>query len=150
MFREFGSKRLVFALLVVGAGLAVLALMSWSESLFEAVPGSGESLESRMEETSCEEFPAWFWEELWVASDASDLRMTADESVFGVVVPRPTSEVVPEMERALLERGWLGLSSGVEGCATFLKEEGTCRWAMVSCAEVAGSTSVVIQVQRVG
>ena len=92
--------------------------------------------------------PAWFEEEVLPSAGLSDLMATDDWSVVGY-----SSELTPEEEMSklcdlLAARGWSGYESGVVGAATFGKDEGACRWMLVSCVDSGATTSVVLQVQR--
>lgn len=92
--------------------------------------------------------PRWFADELFEPEGALDSYADESGQVLGFVFPGSASERAERVAEALVDRGWLGVPSGIEGCATFVKGEGLCRWAMVSCTDVAGRASVVVQVGK--
>ena len=92
--------------------------------------------------------PTWFSEELFFPEGAIESFASEEGSVLGFVYPGSAASRAQAIAEALVERGWLGVPSGVEGCATFVKGGGLCRWAMVSCTDVSGRASVVVQVGR--
>ncbi len=93
--------------------------------------------------------PAWFVEELFAPEGARESYASEDGQVLSFVFPGVAADRAEMLAKALVNRGWLGVPSGVEGCATFVKGEGLCRWAMVSCTDAAGWTSVVVRVRMV-
>lgn len=93
--------------------------------------------------------PTWFADELFSPEGARESYASEDGQVLGFVFPGAAAERAAVVAKALADRGWLGVPSGVEGCATFVKGEGLCRWAMVSCTDAAGWTSVVVRVRMV-
>lgn len=90
--------------------------------------------------------PPWFAEELFSPDEALESSVSEDGRVVGLVLSGMAAQRAPEVSGELVERGWVGVPSGVDGCATFVKEGGLCRWAMVSCIDVPGGVSVVVQV----
>lgn len=90
--------------------------------------------------------PPWFAEELFSPDGALESSVSEDGRVVGLVLSGTAAQRAPNVSEELVERGWVGVPSGVDGCATFVKEGGLCRWAMVSCIDVPGGVSVVVQV----
>ena len=107
---------------------------AWEESLPGYRPGASA--------------PAWFVDELFDPEDALDSYVDEGGQVLGFVFPGAAVDRAGRVAEALADRGWLGVPSGIEGCATFVKGEGACRWAMVSCADVSGRASVVVQGEK--
>lgn len=103
----------------------------------------GEAVASRRGATAV---PPWFAEELFSPDGALESSVSEDGRVVGLVLSGTAAQRASEVSGELVERGWVGVPSGVDGCATFVKEGGLCRWAMVSCIDVPGGVSVVVQV----
>lgn len=94
------------------------------------------------------EVPVWFAEELLPAEMLEQGAATQDWSVVRFEDARAPAAALDGIAAVLTEKGWSGYESSAAGAATFVKEGGTCQWAMVSCMEVGGVTSVVITLQR--
>ncbi len=94
------------------------------------------------------EAPRWFSDELFPLANERDLMASDGWTVVGFSMDCGAQEALADVAARLQERGWQGYESGAAGVATFEKEEGTCRWAMVSCAQMPAGTSVVVRVQR--
>ncbi|WP_165056994.1 hypothetical protein [Adlercreutzia sp. ZJ176] len=94
------------------------------------------------------EAPRWFADELFPLADEEDVMASDGWTVVGFSMGCGAQEALEDVAARLREHGWQGYESGVAGVATFEKEEGTCRWAMVSCAQMPAGTSVVVRVQR--
>ena len=92
--------------------------------------------------------PAWFEQEVCPTADLSDVLASDDWSVVGFSSDLSPGEELSRLCSLFSSRGWTGFESGVEGTATFGKDEGTCRWMMVSCVGAGDATSVVLQMQR--
>lgn len=92
--------------------------------------------------------PAWFEQEVCPTADLSDVLANDDWSVVGFSSDLSPGEELSRLCALFSSRGWTGFESGVEGTATFGKDEGTCRWMMVSCVSAGDATSVVLQMQR--
>ncbi|MCI2242771.1 hypothetical protein [Adlercreutzia faecimuris] len=114
------------------------AALGGEEAWADAVPGYREGSAA----------PDWFAEELFAPEGALASYADEDGRVVGFSFPGSAADCAAMVAEAMGERGWLGVPSGVEGCVTFVRGEGSCRWAMVSCVDVPGGTSVVVQVQR--
>lgn len=94
------------------------------------------------------EVPAWFAEELLPVEMLEQGAATQDWSVVRFEDARAPAAALDGIAAVLTEKGWSGYESSAAGTATFVKEGGACRWAMVSCMEVGGVTSVVMTLQR--
>ena len=89
-----------------------------------------------------------FEDELFSLEGFEDVRAAEEGTLVGFVISRPGDRAFA-MVRDLLEvEGWVCVESGSETSASFVKQKGVYRWAFVSCTEVAGSTSVVVQCAR--
>ncbi len=94
------------------------------------------------------EVPAWFAEELLPAEMLEQGAATQDWSVVRFEDARVPVAALDGIAAVLAEKGWSGYESSAAGTATFVKEGGACQWAMVSCMEAGGVTSVVMTLQR--
>lgn len=94
------------------------------------------------------EVPAWFAEELLPVEMLEQGAATQDWSVVRFEDARAPAAALDGIAAVLTEKGWSGYESSAAGTATFVKEGGACQWAMVSCMEVGGVTSVVMTLQR--
>ncbi len=92
--------------------------------------------------------PAWFEREICPPADFPVEVANGDWSVVGFSSDRPLEDELDRLCGLLASHGWTGYESGVEGVATFGKDEGVCRWAMVLCTDMGGATSAVLQIQR--
>ncbi len=95
------------------------------------------------EATGPEAVPSWFAQELFPLDGARDVRVSAEGSVVGFVVPSGEESSMARFREELQQVGWTEAETGIEGCSVFVKGEGTCRWAMISCIPVGDATSVV-------
>ena len=109
-----------------------------------AVDGaSGVSLAG--EATGPEAVPSWFVRELFSLDEARSIRVSATGDVVGFVVSSDEKTSMACFREALCQGGWTESETGIEGCSVFMKREGECRWAMVSCVPVGDATSVVVR-----
>ncbi len=89
--------------------------------------------------------PSWFEEELFSLEGREGVCVADDGIVVGFEMEGDAAQSLDELARTLEEKGWTMAESGMEGNAAFVKKDGMCRWAWVSCIDVAGTTSVVVQ-----
>lgn len=152
-------KRLLHALFLIGLCLLVLAasgllgsfrgsrsvtgeLSAWSLAASAGEDTQGvDSLVSSFEA----DVPSWFESELFSVDDAEESLASADGRVWGFVVEGDPASCFYELSSQMAEHGWSWAESGVEACATFVREEGGVRWALVSCSSVGDETAVVVQ-----
>ncbi|MBQ3106974.1 MAG: hypothetical protein IJC51_05890 [Eggerthellaceae bacterium] len=148
------SKAAKASLLLVVATLGVLGI----EAVWDALPqrqGDGasatgafaapDSLDS-LDSLDADSVPSWFHEEVMSLDGCENVRAWESDCVIvGFTVPRPMEEAVREIATGLNEKGWKAVESGVDAVRTFVKDEGACAWVAVSCVEVAGEVSVVVQ-----
>lgn len=92
--------------------------------------------------------PVWFAEELLPVEMLEQGAATQDWSVVRFEDARAPAAALDGIAAVLTEKGWSGYESSAAGAATFVKEGGACQWAMVSCMEAGGVTSVVMALQR--
>ena len=86
--------------------------------------------------------------ELFSLADKMDVRMTDEGDVVGYVDDDDADVAFERLSRDLEEKGWSRIEGGHAGAAGFAKDGGECVLCTVSCLEVAGSTSVVVQCVR--
>ena len=92
--------------------------------------------------------PAEVVEEMGVLPGASELKADAGNDVVGYVVAGDAESISREVDRMMVERGWAGVDLGLLDGATYMKDEGEFRWALVSCTQVGSKTSVVVRFAR--
>lgn len=90
--------------------------------------------------------PEWFSDEVFDVAGKTDLMANGDWSVVSWTEREDAPAVLEEVAASLRARGWAVVESGMEQVVTCVKEEGRCQWLWLSCTEVAGETSVVVQV----
>lgn len=91
------------------------------------------------------EVPAWFAEELFSVQGCSDVRVAAGGAVVGFSATASAADEFTALAALMEQKGWTLMESGIESGASFLKDDGLCTWAWISCADIAGKTSVVVQ-----
>ena len=149
--------------LAAGADAAVKALSlsdgrvehGWvsasSESWFEDDSADGQLADDAQgvslagEATGLEAVPSWFARELFSLDGARSIRVSAAGDVVGFVVSSDEETSMARFREVLCQGGWTESETGIEGCSVFVKREGECRWAMVSCVPVGDATSVVVR-----
>ena len=101
---------------------------------------------ARLEELSTSKganLPPAFEREVRLPSRYRDLRSSEDGAVVGCIVDGPSKTVAEEVRSLMEAAGWCEVPLGsVEGF-TFVKFFGECRWALVTCTQVGGSTNAV-------
>lgn len=97
------------------------------------------------EQTGEEALPSWFEEELFALDSARSVRVAEAGGVVGFSCAESAEDELSRLREQLSSKGWVESRTGVEGRSVFVKEEGICRWAMVSCVPVGVGTSVVVQ-----
>lgn len=156
---DLQMKRLRHALALIAAGLLVMAASGAVGFLRGALPGEGKaascseilSAEDAVQvvESKASTFeadaPAWFETELFSTDSAVECFAGADESIWGFVVEGNAADCFADISSQMEERGWIQVESGVEACATFVREEGKIRWALASCSSADGLTAIVVQ-----
>lgn len=152
-------KRLRRALSLVAVGLLVVAASGAVGFLRGALPGAGEaasclgafSVEDAVQvaESKASAFeadaPAWFETELFSTDAVLECFSGADGGVWGFVVEGNAPDCFADVCSQMEGRGWVQAESGVEACATFVREEGEVRWALVSCSSADDLTTIVVQ-----
>ena len=153
--------RAVRALLLVGLGLGVVGLTGLIDDSAKVAAGEGKPTFSGREVvrqigeaddglnglvSAAGEMPPWFSEEVCDVADKSDVRATEDWAVVSWTEPMDGVKTLEAMVAILGGHGWTVLDSGVDQVVTCVKEGGRCQWLWLSCTEVAGETSVVVQV----
>ncbi|MBR5260385.1 MAG: hypothetical protein IKV48_07980 [Eggerthellaceae bacterium] len=88
--------------------------------------------------------PLWFSEELFDESQATELYANEDETIFGLNVDKSPAASFNEICTSMESKGWVRIESGMEHCATFIREQGDPSWALVSCTNTGSGTSIVV------
>lgn len=92
--------------------------------------------------------PEWFAHDLFDLEGFEVVAATGDWSVAWLSTQLAPGEALDLVAERMSTSGWTGYESGAENQATFVREEGSCRWAMASCFQVGGSTDVVMRIWR--
>lgn len=87
--------------------------------------------------------PDAFAQEIGLLSGARDVRVSADGSVVGYMVDDACESVLERLNERMESLGWSSVSLGGASGATYVKASGACTWALVTCLQVEGATSVV-------
>ena len=138
-----------------GVGKAVLAGMSVMRTV-EHVQTGGPSEPSSLVggdagvlglglATEREEAPPWFADELFALDEYSNVAVAAGGTVVGFEADGAATHAYAHIAEKMRERGWTEVGSGLAGNGAFGKDGGSCSWAWVSCTDVSGTTSVVVQ-----
>ncbi len=164
-------SRMVRAILVVGLIVAfvpvanaagevfswVSAVTAGTSSLIGACLEPCEETEAKFEEfieevisgvslqRGIDEIPESFTRECLDLSGRRDITVAGDGALVGFIEDGRADEVFDAVASQLDLKGWALLESGSETQATFIKEDGSCRWLYVSCVQVSDKTSVVVQ-----
>lgn len=111
--------------------------------------GEGRSDEVVLDELSTyeSELPVEFKRELFSIEGSGPVYSDERGTVFAFVAEGRAGERFELLCEQMEAGGWRRVESGVENCASFVKEGGAYRWAMVSCYDISGKTTVVAQVQ---
>lgn len=115
---------------------------------FQMVGGDWESalanVESKLDAMSASA-PEDFREEIGVPPNAHDLRVSGDGSVVGYALDGEASAASQLIESNMKTKGWSMVElGGIEG-ATYLKETGRFRWALVTATQIGDTTSIVVR-----
>lgn len=89
--------------------------------------------------------PPYFEQEIGLLAGARDVRVSEDGCVVGYVMDESPPETFERLCMHMRGAGWTEVPLGNIMGATFIKEEGSCTWALASCVEVGCSTSVVFR-----
>ena len=92
--------------------------------------------------------PGWFAHDLFSLEGFEVIAATDDWSVAWLSTQLASGEALELIAERMGSSGWTGYESGAENQATFVREEGSCRWAMASCFQTGGSTDVVMRIWR--
>lgn len=86
--------------------------------------------------------PKGFEESLFELPEHSELFVDAQAGLVGYFVDEQCDRAFAEVDEALRSAGWQRVESGVSYAASFVKEGSA---VFISCTEVGGGTSVVVQ-----
>jgi len=107
--------------------------------------GSTSSVASYAHAGSGSDLPHDFIAEVSSLDGARDIRVSEDGLTIGCTFSRSSQEIQSFLRAELEENGWTYVESGSSFAVTYVKETGTYSWALVVVGEIAGKTSVVIQ-----
>lgn len=107
--------------------------------------GDPEAVLTRLEETAAieQEAPQWFQRELALPSEARDVRTSG--SVVSYIVEGESGQALEKVKALMAAKGWTCVPLGQAEGATFLKETGSCTWALATCTQVGSATNVVFR-----
>jgi hypothetical protein len=89
--------------------------------------------------------PEWFLQELFSLDGYTDFMVFDEGAIVGFSATEASEQVFTILKDEMTNKGWSFSDGGVAACGTFTKQKGKCRWAWVSCSDISGSTSVVVQ-----
>lgn len=89
--------------------------------------------------------PAAFIEEVGLLPGCRDVRVNATGAIVSYIVDAPADSVAAELGVRMAERGWNEVALGAVEGSTYVKDEGSCVWALATCIQVGSSTSVVFR-----
>ena len=89
------------------------------------------------------QLPGWFEEEIGLLRGARNVRVDGTGHVVGLLVDGALHDALEDVRESMMRAGWSAVSLGEAEGATFVKEGGTCTWALVTCTQVGSSTAVV-------
>lgn len=91
------------------------------------------------------EVPPTFKKEVLDVPSGDDTYVNDDGSVIGFSRTESAQQTFMSIKDALESKGWVFVESGSRFAGSFVKAAGRYRWAFVSCTQISGQTSVVIQ-----
>ena len=94
------------------------------------------------------QMPVEVIEEMGVLPGAFESKVDAENDIVGYVVAGDAETISGEVDRMMVDRGWAGVDLGMLDGATYMKDEGALRWALVTCTQVGSKTSVVVRFAR--
>ena len=89
------------------------------------------------------QLPVYFEEEIGLFDGARDVRADDTGRVVGFLVDSSSHEAFSCVRENMMKTGWSEISLGDAEGATFVKEDGACTWALVTCTQVGSATAVV-------
>ncbi|WP_232050935.1 hypothetical protein [Arabiibacter massiliensis] len=92
-----------------------------------------------------EALPEGFEEEALSLARRTEARVDGRAGIVGFSTEEDAAASFAAIAEELAAKGWEGVESGVPSCGTFVKGEGRHRWLFVSCVQVGGGASVVVQ-----
>lgn len=148
------KRRALLAVCLILVGLVVvvksdflLRQLSASQKVVTAFAGDTQ------QNTSCtdkSQLPAWFYEEVLTGKDLSavtikNIQTMQKTCLIGFECRDSSEQAFTRLQHALEEKDWLKFDAGLATSASFRKSSGTCSWLWLSCVEVSGATSGVVQ-----
>lgn len=94
------------------------------------------------------EVPGWFADELHPLDAFEFVAATHDWTAVWLKSQHEPGDALRFLAEELAASGWSGYESGLENQVTFVKEDGLCQWAMMTCSQVGEETDVVVRLWR--
>lgn len=89
------------------------------------------------------DLPPAFAREIGLPFGYRDVRVDSTGAVVSCIVDSAADVVSDAVGKRMVERGWREVPLGsVEG-ATYVKDSGSCTWALVTCTQAGDATAVV-------
>lgn len=133
---------------VVTSGLSGVTEI-FSAALFDGDDSALADLTAAWNASEEQPLPEGFGDEV-MPETLQQFWVSNDGGVVGYVQESSAQQVLDTLEELLESRGWIAVESGGDAAATFVKGEGVYRWIAVTTTEVAGSTSVVLVLEKEG
>ncbi len=89
--------------------------------------------------------PKGFEEELLSPESTGAVLVSSNGRTVGFTIRKDPQSAFEAFKEELCAKGWASIPSGQGASSSFVKAAGTYTWAFVSCVEVSGETSVVVQ-----
>ena len=86
-----------------------------------------------------------FEREVLPLAGRDDVRASEEGALVGFSSARGAEETFADVSAELAKRGWTAVSSGSACAGSFVKAEGSFRWAFVACAQMGEESSVVVR-----
>ncbi len=124
-----------------------------SENLLSQIEEAQKSLGAYRK--SLGDLPPWFHEELLSLQAGErigieDCYMDATESIVSFTSKCDCQKLQSLLEGELRGNGWIAYESGYEGCMSFTKEGGRCRWVLLSCVAIGEKSVATLIVSKKG
>jgi len=94
--------------------------------------------------------PDSFADEIGLLATSRDVRVSDDGTVVGYLAKGGETEVMAQVAELFGLSGWQCVPLGAVTGATFVKDGGKLRWALVTCTGVGEWTSVVVRCPEMG
>lgn len=95
---------------------------------------------------ACGDVPAWFADEVLTPRDGCDVWANGDWSVVGISAGLNELDLRSSVEDGLEGNGWRLCPTGIDGAATYMKDEGACIWIAVQFSKTEDSAEAVLRI----